>query len=94
MGAINADKWIFVGVLLFSSVLNVVYFFRVIQIATFETPMPDYGRDKAYEAVYMDEVPLSMLIPIQVMAAGILLSGIFSSKIISTVIQFVIPVGF
>lgn len=94
MGAIDADKWIFVAVLLFSSVLNVVYFFRVIQIATFETPMPDYGRDKAYESVYMDEVPLSMLIPIQVMAAGILLSGIFSSKIISTVIQFVIPVGF
>lgn len=94
MGAIDAGKWIFVAVLLFSSVLNVVYFFRVIQIATFETPMPDYGRDKAYESVYMDEVPLSMLIPIQIMAAGILLSGIFSSKIISTVIQFVIPVGF
>ncbi len=94
MGAIDAGKWIFVAVLLFSSILNVVYFFRVIQIATFEKPMPDYGRDKAYESVRMDEVPLSMLIPIQVMAVGILLAGIFSSKIISTAIQFVIPVGF
>jgi multicomponent Na+:H+ antiporter subunit D len=94
MGAIDAGKWIFVAVLLFSSILNVIYFFRVIQISTFETPMPDYGRDKAYESVRMDEVPLSMIIPIQVMAVGILLAGIFSSKIISTAIQFVIPVGF
>ena len=94
MGSIDAGNWVFVAVLLFSSILNVVYFFRVIQIATFETPMPDYSRDKAYEAVAMDEVPLSMLIPIQLMAAGIVLSGIFSTKIISTVIQFVIPVSF
>ncbi|MEA3429408.1 MAG: monovalent cation/H+ antiporter subunit D family protein [Thermodesulfobacteriota bacterium] len=94
IGSIDAGSWIFVAVLLFSSILNVIYFFRVIQIATFETPMPDYSRDKAYEPVCMDEVPLSMLIPIQIMAAGILLSGIFSSKIISTVIQFVIPVSF
>lgn len=45
------------------------------------------------EEIAMDEVPLSMLIPILVMAVGILLLGIFSIKIISTVIQFAIPSG-
>lgn len=94
LGSIDAGQWIFVAVLLMSSILNVVYFFRVIQIATFETPMPDYGRDKPYEAVAMDEVPLSMLVPIQLMAAGILICGIFSTKIIGSVIQYVIPASF
>jgi multicomponent Na+:H+ antiporter subunit D len=94
LGAIDAKQWVFVAVLLTSSILNVVYFFRVMQISTFETPMPDYGRDRPYETVAMDEVPLSMLIPIQVMAAGILLCGIFNTRIISAVIQHVIPAGF
>ena len=55
--------------------------------------MPDYSRDKAYETVRMDEVPISMLVPIIVMALGILLCGIYSSEIISNVIQYVVPAG-
>lgn len=94
LGSIDARQWVFVAVLLMSSILNVIYFFRVIRIAAFEDPMPDYARNKPYEAVVMDEVPLSMIIPIQVMSAGILLSGIFSTKIINSVIQYVIPAGF
>ena len=65
LGCIDAREWIFIGVLLFSSILNVVYFFRVIQIASFETPMPDYSRDRPYEAISMDEAPISMLGPIR-----------------------------
>ena len=94
LGSIDAGQWVFVGVLLFSSILNAVYFFRVIQMATFETPKPDYSRSKPYEAVAKDEVPLSMLIPILIMAGGIVISGIFSPWIISTLIQAIIPAGF
>jgi hypothetical protein len=63
-------------------------------MATFETPLPDYSRSKPYEAVAMDEVPLSMLIPILIMAGGIVMGGIFSPWIISTLIQAIIPAGF
>ncbi|OHD65615.1 MAG: hypothetical protein A2176_13290 [Spirochaetes bacterium RBG_13_51_14] len=94
LGSIEADQWIFVGVLLFSSILNVIYFFRVIQVAAFEKQMPDHSREGPYEAVVIDEVPLTMLIPIQVTALGILLCGIFSTEIISAVIKHVIPVSF
>lgn len=94
IGAIDAGQWIYVVVLLFSSILNAVYFFRVIQLATFEKPMPDYSRETPYPSIVMDEAPLSMLIPIQLMAAGIIIAGIFNGKIISTVIQHVIPAGF
>ncbi len=94
LGSIDAKQWVFVGVLLLSSILNGVYFFRIIQIASFETPMPDYSRDKPYAAVPMDEAPLSMIIPMQIMAAGIVLAGVFSTDIVSAVIQYVIPDSF
>ena len=43
--------------------------------------------------VVRDEAPLSMLIPILIMAAGILALGPFSGKIISSIIQFAVPAG-
>jgi multicomponent Na+:H+ antiporter subunit D len=94
LGCIDARQWIFVGILLISSILNGVYFFRIIQVATFETPMPDYSRDKPYETLPRDEAPLSMVIPMLIMAVAILVAGIFSTDIISSVIQYVIPEGF
>jgi multicomponent Na+:H+ antiporter subunit D len=94
LGCIDANQWVFVGILLLSSILNGVYFFRIIQAATFETPMPDYSRDKPYETVPRNEAPLSMLIPMQVMAAAILVAGILSTDIVSTVIKYVIPGSF
>jgi len=94
LGSVAARNWVFVAVILASTLLNVVYFFRVIQLASFEKPMPDYARSSPYEPVEMDEVPLSMQIPIQLMAAGILLSGIFSSRILSAIIFHIIPKSF
>jgi multicomponent Na+:H+ antiporter subunit D len=94
LGSIDAKQWVFAGVLLLSSILNGVYFFRIIQIASFETPLPDYSRDKPYEAVTMDEAPLSMIIPMLIMAAGIVVAGILSADIVSTVIRYIIPEGF
>jgi len=94
IGSIDAKQWIFVAVLLTSSILNVIYFFRVIKIAAFEEAIPDYSRTTPYITYRLDEAPLSMLIPILVMAAGILVCGIFSPEIINTVIQHIIPASF
>ena len=41
----------------------------------------------------LDEAPLSVLIPMILLALGILLLGVLSGKIISTIIQFAIPKG-
>ena len=95
LGSIDAKQWVFVALILISSMLNVVYFTNVIRHAYFAPPEPDYAHNGGTrEEVVMDEVPLSMLIPILVMAAGIILLGIFNGKIISTVLQFAIPAGF
>ena len=111
LGSIDAKQWVFVAVLLISSLLNVIYFFKVIEIAYFKPREMATKKEKeilkvvyadggsseeiAMEAdpIRMDEVPLTMLIPILIMAAGILLSGIFYFDIITKVIQFAIPGG-
>jgi len=94
IGSIDAKQWVFVAVLLTSSILNVIYFFRVIKIAAFEDVIPDYSRTTPYITYRLDEAPISMLIPILIMAAGILVCGIFSPEIINTVIQHIIPASF
>lgn len=104
LGSIDARQWVFVAVILISSILNVIYFFKVLGIAYFEPHELATKKEKEILKVYphngggreeivMDEVPLSMLIPILIMGAGILLLGIFSVKIVTTVIQFAIPSG-
>jgi len=79
-------------VLLVSSLLNAILFFRVIENIYFEPREPSYAHDGGgHEGISIDEAPLSMLIPMFVIGAGIILLGIFSGKIIDVVIQYTIP---
>jgi len=111
LGSIEAKQWVFVAVLLISTLLNFIYFFRVLEIAYFkpreratkkekEILKVAYANGGSYEKIIkeadslgLNEAPLSMLIPILIMAAGILIAGIFSFDIIERVIQFAIPDG-
>jgi multicomponent Na+:H+ antiporter subunit D len=90
LGAIDANQWVFVAVLLISSLLSVILFFRVIEHAYLE-PEEEHAGGGAGSAIATEEVPISMLMPILVAAAGIMVFGVFSGKIISTVIQFAVP---
>lgn len=100
LGAIDAQKWVFVATLLISSLINAILFFRVIEYAYFSIHK-EHGSSDTQEhgsadhgEVVRDEAPLSMLVPIVIMAAGILILGPFSGKIISSIIQFAVPAGF
>ena len=101
IGAIDAGKWIFAGFLLLISLLIAIAFFRIIQNIYF----PPYeiliaGSEIALSLsrndniTLRDEAPVSMLLPILIMAAGILILGFFSGKIVSAVLQFTGPGGF
>ncbi|MBT9141530.1 MAG: Na(+)/H(+) antiporter subunit D [Dehalococcoidia bacterium] len=70
LGAMEAGEWIFVIVILLSSIMAAVYSLRVINLIYF-------GGDKHEGKVQMDELPLSMLIPIMTLALGSTLFGIF-----------------
>ncbi len=96
LGAIDAKQWLFVAVLLISSLLNAILFFRVIERAYFEPGANERNvqpvKNKA--KFIWDEAPLSMLIPTVLLAAGILSVGLLSGTIISEVIQFALPASF
>ena len=95
LGTIEAKKWILLGVLLASSLVNAILFFRVIENAYLE-PRGEhaFAHDGGHPSISLDEVPWSMLIPMLMIAAGIILLGIFSGVIIKHVIQFAVPASF
>src|SRR4030067_677451 len=95
LGSIDAKQWAFAVALVISSLLSAIVFFKAIEKAYFKhTASAQAHNGGTHEEVAMDEAPMSMLIPIYIMVAGILTLGLFSGKIISTVIQFAVPASF
>jgi multicomponent Na+:H+ antiporter subunit D len=97
LGTIQAKKWELLAVLLISSLINAILFFRVIEIAYLEPREvepevygPAYGRGE--RIITLDRVPLSMLVPMSLIAASLIILGIFSGKIISHIIEFALPI--
>ncbi len=68
LGAIDAGNWIFLGVILLSSLLNLAYFWRVIDIIYFSKPKTN---------IDIVKVPISMNIPILILAFGCVFFGVF-----------------
>ncbi|MEA3358760.1 MAG: monovalent cation/H+ antiporter subunit D family protein [Thermodesulfobacteriota bacterium] len=95
LGAIKANGWVFVAALLISSLLNAILFFRVIE-NTYLEPKGELEHDSESfsEVIAIDEVPSSMLVPILITGAGILILGVMSGKIISAIIQYAVPAYF
>jgi multicomponent Na+:H+ antiporter subunit D len=91
LGSVEAGQWAFVVVVLVSSLLNAVYFFRVVEIVYFrgDSKAPVHGEESQ-----RDEVPLTMLIPLWVLAAGIVLLGLGNERIVMGILQLVVPVQF
>jgi multicomponent Na+:H+ antiporter subunit D len=85
-GAIQAHAWVFVAVLIGSSLLSAVYFFRVIEWAYLRAPEHD-----APSATRRQELPVQMLMPILLLATSILLLGLLNQTVISHVIQYALP---
>jgi multicomponent Na+:H+ antiporter subunit D len=88
-GAIQAGHYGFVVALLFSSLVNVILFFRVIEISYYE-PFSDHHSHE-HHSEPMAEAPLSMLVPLMIVAAGLVLVGIYTGDIVNQIIQFAIP---
>jgi multicomponent Na+:H+ antiporter subunit D len=90
LGAIERANWLFVGVLVLSSLLNAVYFFRVLERMYLK---PQTAVDEADEAAAgaAREAPASMLAPTLILAAALLALGLANAWIVSTFIQPMIP---
>ncbi len=91
MGAVDAGNWAFVGAILLSSILNLIYFINVVKHMYFPA---EEGEAKTVTGLKRDEAPVSMLIPTIIAAGAVIIIGIFNGHIIDTFIQHAIPAGF
>jgi multicomponent Na+:H+ antiporter subunit D len=94
-GAIEAEGWFFVAVILFSTLLNFVYFFRVIESAFFKPYQAKSKTDDGdYENIRIDEMSIPMVTVSLLFCLAIILVGVFNGGIIGSIINLAIPVGF
>jgi len=96
LGAIDGEHWVFVGVILVSSVLAIGYLANVIRYMYL--PAAENELDEKIEGSPQGEsdgehVPLTMLIPMLILASGVILLGLFNGVVISQFIDPAIPTG-
>lgn len=86
MGAIETGKYLYVAVLVISSLLNAIYFFRIFERMFMDPPkeLDDQYLDNSRRKV---ELPWNMLIPIGVCAAGVIGIGLFQSYILTGILK-------
>lgn len=88
-GSVEAGAWSYVAILVLSSLLTAVYFFRVIENAYLkEAP----GEIQAVKGRGW-ELPPAMLGPILVLGMAVLVLGIFSEGIVVHILQLAVPQG-
>jgi len=81
LGSVQADNWIFVAVIVLSSLLNAVYFFRVLEKVYLGEP----GENPAVTAAV--DPPGSMVMPMITLAAGIIILGVINAVIVTNILQ-------
>lgn len=90
LGTLKDSNWVFLLVILISSLLNAVYFFRIIE-KVYMKPMT--GEKTDTEKTKRDEVPGTMLVPTLILSAGLIILGLMNAFIVKGVIKFIVPAG-
>ncbi|HDR16827.1 MAG TPA: monovalent cation/H+ antiporter subunit D family protein [Desulfobacteraceae bacterium] len=86
LGTIENANWVFLAVILVSSLLNAVYFFRVLEKVYMKNPKLEAGAGDGVE-VKNREVKLLMLAPVVVLAVGIIVIGIMNMSVVSYILK-------
>jgi multicomponent Na+:H+ antiporter subunit D len=90
-GAITAGHYEFMFALLFSSLVNVILFFRILEIGYFEPFSDSHGHESHDEPI--NEAPLTMVAPLLVIAGSLVFVGLYTGDIVEHIVHFAIPKG-
>ena len=105
LGAVQAGRWQFGAALIFSSLVSAVLFFRLFEAALFPPPgaahgkghaahpAPGHGDKEGPAKMELTEAPLSLLIPLLLSAAGLVILGLGTRAIVVHLILPVLPGG-
>lgn len=91
-GGVTAGQWGFVAALLFSSLVNAILFFRLIEIGYFGK-FDDHGHAGHHADARVNEAPLTMLIPMVISAVLLVAVGLYTNEIVSGLVRFTVPAG-
>lgn len=89
LGAMEAGMWPYIIVIIISSLLNAVYFFRVIEHVYMKKAEPKATQEQGGGR----ELPAVMLAPIVLLGIGIIVIGIFNEPIVTQILLYAIPGG-
>lgn len=79
LGTIDNENWLFLAVILISSLLNAVYFFRILEKVYMMNPDKD---QKEAAVAEKNEAPASMIIPTSVLAIALFVIGFANAAIV------------
>ena len=94
LGCVEEGAWVFLAVLLLSTLLNAVYFFRVLEKVYLRSDGQAYddSDEQADEATPSKEVGAAMLYPTLVLAGSLLVLGLANAWIVTHFLQPMFPV--
>src|SRR6056297_1219588 len=90
LGTIDNSNWLFLAVIIVSSLLNAVYFFRILEKVYMKNPDADTQGETAKDIEY-DDVSFSMMSPMAVLAIGLFVIG-FANAAIVTILLDIFPI--
>ncbi len=91
LGALEQANWLLLAALVASSLLNAVYFFRVLE-RMYLVPASE-GAAAAPAPIEEGEVPVSMLVPTVALAGGLLVLGLGNAWLVTHLIRPMLPAG-
>ncbi len=91
LGTIKNSDWLLLVVILVSSLLNAVYFFRILEKVYMRPRNADSQEEET--VIKREEVGASMLLPTLILAAGLIVLGLLNAFIVKGIIEFIIPAG-
>jgi multicomponent Na+:H+ antiporter subunit D len=89
VGILQAGNWPFLIILILSSLISAVYFYRVIEQAYFGPVDTAYLQNQTSGKL---ELPVAMLSPIVLLAVAAVLLGLFNQQIVTSVITKALPI--
>ncbi|HXG00723.1 MAG TPA: monovalent cation/H+ antiporter subunit D family protein [Bacteroidota bacterium] len=93
LGALDRGSWVGVAVILLSSLLNAVYFFRVLEKVYLRSPnAAEAPVNESHLLTSTEDVP-STIVPTVLLAVSVLVLGLLNALIVSNVIVLMLPEG-
>jgi len=90
LGGVEAGQWGYVAALIFSSLVNAILFFRIIEFAYFGKGEEGHG----HPVIERQEAPVMILGPLLLVAASLLIVGLSSGTLVNNLIRLAIPGSF